>query len=382
MSVYISGFTYQQARMQEPNFVSKMSLRERQYDPETGLYNSQQGDSYTIERLMPVPYDLEVKLDIWTSNTEQKMQLIEQLAVLFNPSFEIQSTDNYIDWSSLSYVELTNVLWTSRTVPAGTEEPIDIATLTFNMPIWISAPAKVKRLGVIQKFIGSVYDETGAFSQDTILTNLATRRYVTPLDYGLFYSGNQLQLLKNSEVVDSNNNIIQVAPPITWKSVIEIYGTLVTGVTEIRLALPTDTELIGTIAYHPTDPYILLFEPIEDTYPSNTLLPINAIINPQNVKVDSNLLSPTTGTRYLLTGSVGSQNNINGSVVWGNLVANANDIIQYTGTVWQVVFDSENENSTEYITNTLTGTQYRWTGAEWVKSVEGVYRGGEWSLII
>ena len=342
MSAYISGFTYQQGRMQEPNFVSKMSIRERQYDPETGLYNSQQGDSYTIERLMPVPYDLEVKLDIWTSNTEQKMQLIEQLAVLFNPSFEIQSTDNYIDWSSLSYVELTNVLWTSRTVPAGTEEPIDIATLTFNMPIWISAPAKVKRLGVIQKFIGSVYDETGAFSQDTILTNLATRRYVTPLDYGLFYSGNQLQLLKNSEVVDSNNNIIQVAPPITWKSVIEIYGTLVTGVTEIRLALPTDTELIGTIAYHPTDSYILLFEPIEDTYPSNTLLPINAIINPQNVKVDSNLLSPTTGTRYLLTGSVGSQNNIDGGVVWGNLVANANDIIQYTGTVWQVVFDSEN----------------------------------------
>jgi hypothetical protein len=382
MSAYISGFTYQQDRMQEPSFVSKMSIRERAYDSETGLYSSQQGDSYTIERLMPVPYNLEVRLDIWTSNTEQKMQLIEQLSVLFNPSLEIQSTDNYIDWTSLSYVELTNVLWTSRTVPTGAEEPIDVATLTFMMPIWISSPAKVKRLGVIQKFVGSMYDETGAFSEDTILTNLATRRYVTPLNYGVLYTGNQLQLLKQQEIVDKDNNIIEVAPPVTWKSLIETYGTLITGSSEIRLSLPTDTELIGTIAYHPTDPYLLLFEIFEDTKPSNTLAAVDAIINPQNVKVDSNLLSPSTGTRYLLTDDIGDEANIQGSVVWDDLVANTNDIIQYTGTRWQVVFDSQNQSSTQYVINTLTGVQYRWSGTEWVKSVEGVYRGGEWSLII
>ena len=382
MSAYISGFTYDQTRVQEPTFVSKMQLRERQYDAETGLYTNQQGDSYTIERLMPVPYNLEVKLDIWTSNTEQKMQLIEQLAVLFNPSFEIQSTDNYIDWTSLSYVQLTNVLWTSRSVPAGTEEPIDVASLTFTMPIWISAPAKVKRLGVIQKFIGSIYDEQGAFNDNTILSNLVSRRYVTPLDYGIFYSGNQLQLLKPQELVDGNNAIIAVPPPATWKSVIEIYGTLITGTTEIRLALPAGTELIGTIAYHPTDPYILLFDPFEDTLPNNTLQPVDAIINPQRVKVDSNLLSPSNGTRYLLTDNVGAVGNTEGSVVWGDLVASSNDIIEYTGSQWQVVFASAQESNTEYVTNTLTGVQYRWTGQEWIKSVEGVYRGGEWSIII
>jgi hypothetical protein len=86
MAAYISGLTYEQSRMQEPNFVSKMNLRMREYDATTGLYSGNQGDSYTIERLMPVPYKLTMKLDIWTSNTEQKMQLIEQIAVLFNPS--------------------------------------------------------------------------------------------------------------------------------------------------------------------------------------------------------------------------------------------------------------------------------------------------------
>ena len=382
MSAYITGFTYAQDRMQEPTFVSKMSIRERNYDPETGLYGNQQGDSYTIERLMPVPYNLEVKLDIWTSNTEQKMQLIEQVAVLFNPSLEIQSTDNYIDWTSLSYVQLNNVVWTSRSVPTGSEEPIDVATLTFTMPIWISAPAKVKRLGVIQKFIGSIYDETGAFSEDTVLANLASRRYVTPLDFGVFYAGNQLKLLKPQELVDGNDNIIEVAPPVTWRALIEVYGTLVTGSSEIRLQLPTGSELIGTIAYHPTDPYILLFEVFEDTEPSNTLTAIDAVINPLNVKVDSNLLSPAANTRYLLTDSIGDPGNVEGSLVWGNLVANQNDIIQYSSGAWQVVFDSQNQSETEYVTNTLTGVQYRWTGEEWVKSVEGVYRGGEWSLII
>jgi hypothetical protein len=272
--------------------------------------------------------------------------------------------------------------WSSRTVPASTEEPIDIATLTFEMPIWISAPAKVKRLGVIQKFVGSLYDEQGAFSSDTLLVNLASRRYITPLDYGVFYSGNQLRLLKPQEIVGSNGNLVKVAPPETWQAVIEIYGTLVTGTTEIRMALPTGTELIGTIAYHPTDTSILLFEPIEDTMPSSTLTAVDAIINPVNVAVDSALLTPSSGARYLLTDDIGSDINITGSVVWGTVIARANDIIEYDGSEWRVVFDSANQPDTEYITNTNTGVQYRWTGEEWVKSVEGVYRGGEWSLII
>ena len=381
MSVYIDGLNYDQTRMQEPNFVSKMHLREREFDPDTGLYNANQGDSYTVERLMPVPYKLSVKLDIWTSNTEQKMQIIEQLAILFNPSLEIQSTDNYIDWASLTYVQLTEMMWSSRTVPTSTEEPIDVATLTFEMPIWISAPAKVKRVGVIQKFIANIYDEQGAFSEETVLTNLVSRVRITPMNYGIFYAGNQLRLLKPQEVVDSESTITKVDPPDTWRAFIDIYGTLVTGQSEIRIELPTGNELIGSITYHPSDPNILLFTAIEDTMPVNTLEAINAIINPLNVEVDSVLLTPTTGTRYLLTDNIGDDENQYYSA-WGTIVAQENDIIEYTGSNWIKVFDSANSNEIEYITNTNTNVQYRWTGTEWVKSVEGVYRGGEWSLII
>jgi hypothetical protein len=381
MSAYISGLQYDQSRSQEPNFVSKMHLRERKYDPVTGLYENTQGDAYTIERLMPVPYKLTVKLDIWTSNTEQKMQIIEQLAVLFNPSLEIQSTDNYIDWTSLTFVQLTDMQWTSRTVPAGTDEPIDVASLTFEMPIWISAPAKVKKLGVIHKIIASVYDEQGMFTEDTVMSNLATRIKYTPLDYGIYYSSNQLRLVKPQEF-EQDGTITKISPQDNWRSFIEIYGTLVTGQSQIRLELATGTELIGLINYHPLDTTILLFEVIEDTMPSNTLTPVSAIVNPLNVTVDSNLLNPTTGTRYLITEDIGSEINQSGSTVWGTVVAHANDIIEYNGTNWIKVFDSTINTDTEYIVNLNTNIQYRWTGDEWIKSVEGLYRGGDWSIII
>ena len=117
MAVYISGLDYDRTRVQNPTYVDKLNLRERYYDTATGEYATVQGDTYTVERLMPVPYKLTLKVEIWTSNTEQKLQILEQLCTLFNPALEIQSTDNYVDWTSITYVLLTGVNWSSKTIP-------------------------------------------------------------------------------------------------------------------------------------------------------------------------------------------------------------------------------------------------------------------------
>ena len=104
MTFYITALDYDRPRIQEPYHVSKVSVRQRTYDTSTETYETTQGNAFTIERLMPVPYKLTLNLDLWTSNTNQKLQLLEQILTLFNPSLEIQSTDNYIDWTSLSVV--------------------------------------------------------------------------------------------------------------------------------------------------------------------------------------------------------------------------------------------------------------------------------------
>ena len=135
MAVYITDLAYDRERVQNPTYVGKLNVRERYYNPATGNYSTTQGDVLTVERLMPVPYKLTLKLDIWTSNTEQKLQIIEQISTLFNPALEIQSTDNYIDWSSLSTATMTNLNYISRTIPAGAEDVIDITTMVFELPI-------------------------------------------------------------------------------------------------------------------------------------------------------------------------------------------------------------------------------------------------------
>jgi hypothetical protein len=110
ISCYVTGLEYNAERRQDPTFIDKKHIRMRKFDPNTNEYTTQQGNAFTVERVMPVPYTLQLNVDVWTSNTNQKLQLLEQLLVLFNPALEIQSTDNYLDWTSLSYMLLVSMM--------------------------------------------------------------------------------------------------------------------------------------------------------------------------------------------------------------------------------------------------------------------------------
>ena len=126
IAVYISGLAMDTTRLSDSTYVGKVHVRER--DINGDVYTAGQGKNYTVERMMPTPFKLTIKVDIWTANTDQKLQLLEQILVLFNPSLELQTTDNYIDWTSLSVLNLTGVSWSSRQVPVGTTDAIDIAS--------------------------------------------------------------------------------------------------------------------------------------------------------------------------------------------------------------------------------------------------------------
>jgi len=393
MAVHINALTYDRDRVQEPNFVSKMNIRTRYFDESTGQYTNQQGGTYTVERLMPVPYRLTLKVDVWTSNTEQKLMLLEQIMIMFNPAMEIQSTDNYIDWTSLSYVLLTDIGWSNRSVPMGTEESIDIATLTFELPIWISAPAKVKQLGVIKKIINSIYDANGnlidiAGDGDVAGYSKMSDQSLTFDNFTVVYQGNTLKLLKRNDIVATETKITQeleIRMRHSWQALLSVYGTLQNGLSQIRLLQSNGSELVGTVAFHPTDDTLLLYTPDVDTMPGNTIGAINAIINPQNIDVDVYLTNPTTGTRYLLLHGVGHDGDTELAPAWNPegqrpLVANANDIVEYNGIHWTVAFDSQTEQDVAYVTNMTTGIQYKWQNGNWSKSVEGRYDGANWSL--
>jgi len=386
IAVYISGLTYDRERVQDPYHVSKIHVRKRGYDEELCIPTQRQEDSMTIERLMPVPFNLQLKCDIWTSNTQQKLQLIEQICCLFNPSIEIQNTDNYVDWTSLSAVTLTDVNWSSRSVPVGTDDSIDIFTLTFELPIWLSAPAKVKKLGVIQKIIASIYDPKGELDEDSILeSNLVSRQYITPLNYGIVYIGDEMILVKENEIATDTGKI---GERDSWPALIDLYGKLKDGSSQIRLQIDEEgNEIVGTIRFVPEDKSILIFEPFEDTLPRNTIQPVDAIIDPISSSMNISFTLPETGTRYLLVNSVGYAENQQGAILWKgsggeDLIANANDIIEFNGQFWETKFDSNAVTNVEYVSNLNTSIQYKWSGKEWVKSYHGHYRAGKWSLVL
>ena len=395
IACYVRELNYDRERMQNPYHIEKQHLRERDVDSD-GNYTNQLGAGYTVEKVMPSPFRLEVTADIFSSNTDQKLQILEQILYLFNPDFEIQKSDNYIDWTSLSYVELTGITFSSRTIPVGAESEIDVATMQFSMPIWLSPPVKVKKLGVVQKIIMSIYDDDGGITKGLIDGELTSRSYITPNNFGLLVTGNQLRLLGTTGVnVKSGGDgfytgakepsnfdpFDSFGPAVNWKVLLDQYGKVTNGTSQIRLTQPNGNEVVGTIATTSLDDTILLYTIDSDTIPSNTLTAVKKIINPATFDPGT----PANGDRYLVINDVGDSTASFQSSTWGALVAGVGDIIEYNSTTskWNVAFDASNPDSTQhYVTNLNTGIQYRFNGTEWVKSYEGVYTQGNWTIVL
>jgi len=255
------------------------------------------------------------------------------------------------------------------------------------LPIWLSSPAKVKRLGVVTKVIANMYDANGNLTEDIFTdADLLARRATTFRDYSLVYIGNQLKLIKGTETLGANTGIGNTD---SWTQLMAEYGKIRNGISQVRLRHPDGiSEVVGTVALHPADESILLYDPNIDTLPVNTVSAITAIIDPYAVSVDSlHLLTPNLGTRYLLTNPIGSYNNSEGAVAWGAspwFVADANDIIEYTSSGWTVSFHSQRADNYAFATNLTTGIQYKfdYENNEWVKSVEGFYLADNWSIVI
>jgi len=338
---------------------------------------------------MPVPYTLRIQVDFWTTNYNQKLQLIEQLGTLFNPALEIQSTDNFVDWTSLSTVFQDGLTFSSRSIPQGTANPIDVMSWKFYMPIWLSTSTKLKKMGVINKIIASIFKGKALQDiQDEDLL-LGTRQKITPYGYKLLLIGNTLQLLPANEAFyPPNTDLDNPAPPNTnlyWSSLLNVYGKFKPGISQIWLQNPyMEDDIVGTIVPDPVDDRLLIYNIDPDTLPQNTLAPVDAVINPQLSGPNAGLPGPVNGRRYLIVEDIGSEGY--STTAWGDLVASANDIVQFNSTTmsWSVSFDASECTTVEYVTNLTTNIQYRYVDQEgqWMKSYEGWYDQGDYSIVI
>ena len=402
ISVYLTGLELDRDRLTDATYTRSVNIRERAYDSTNEEYLNYQGKNYTVERLIPTPYMMRVNADIWATNTDQKLQLLEQILVLFNPSLEMQTTDNFIDWTSITVVNLENVQWSNRSIPIGVDSEIDIATLTFSIPIYISPPTKVKRMGVITNIITSMFDETRGTIEDGVsgpVTNAGTdflsgltgnnenRKAETAVakelanvnykQYGLYLEASTAQLINNGLVGQKSWNEIFEALP----------GTYAADVSRIYVNNNENNNTItGTFVHNPFDEGKLEINWDMDSFPSDTIIEgrttIDYIIDPTNFNPAD---IKTTGLRILLLEGIGDQSTGAGASAWKNadntnLVASANDIIEWDGSKWNIVFDASTITTTTYTTNLNTSVQYRFRDDEWLLSIDGEYPIGTWRI--
>jgi hypothetical protein len=403
IACYIKGLEYDQTRLQDPTFVSKVQVRERAFDDTTQEYLNTQGLGYTVERIMPSPYKLTLVADIWTTNTDQKLQIFEQLAYLFNPSLELQTTDNYIDWTSLTVLQLESTNWTSRQIPQGVEQNIDIMSMTFTTPIWITPPAKVMRMGIITKIIANVFsNEKGTIiteydDPNAVYTGLGDpvfKTVVTPGNFELMVLDGVAGLLTN-EIDTAAGDVTMPGNTVSWLRLLDLYpGQFRAGLSTLRLIKPDGNEIVAYISLDALDERRMLLNFDTDTIPANTILTssvdirgtVDAIINPETFSPGV----PVTGVRYLILENINADAGApgySGPSAWKNtdlsdFHAMANDIIQWNGSKWIVIFTSATTTAVTYITNSYTGIQYKWDGHQWSKSFEGIYDNLTWRLVL
>jgi hypothetical protein len=399
IACYITGLEMDTNRLSDPTFISKIHIRERRFTDASGTreYTGAQGGSYTVERLMPTPFKLTMKADLWTSNTDQKLQLLEQILVLFNPSLELQTTDNYIDWTSLSAMYLTSTNFSSRSIPQGAESDIDICSLEFEMPVYISPPAKVKKLGIVQSIIANVFTEEGDIVD---LENLIYDGAIDiKLDVGPFGrygvllfksntgdpSDNQydLTLVKPIEAVNSlglGEKEFKNGEPIDWNIILNTQGGYVPG-SEVSFKKANGYPIVGTFVINPMDPSILVVSLDSDTYPASddiaSTIPgvaargtIDAIIDPYKynpLEVYGSHAQIPLGLRFLMLDDVNNSENRGGYI---NLPSNPADStsVPYRGPqAWREPSNNdsswENQDGTDPIIK--ANSIVEWTGRTW-----------------
>ena len=385
-SAWIANLELTPERRYSPTHESTVTAAERNWDKDTNTYGSKIGTRYTIDRYMPVPYKLTCQLDCWTTTTTTKLQILEQILTIFNPSLQLQVTSNALDWTNTFEVELENIQWTNRSVPAGSEMDRDVFSLTFGINIWISPPAKVKQYRIIEEIVTNIKNLNDV---DEVILNKniedplgsisnISRVIVTPGDFklGVEIKGagqGQAILLNKYGVAD---------PTLSWRDLFLVYGDIEEYETAIRLKTTDDLDDLSTdiIVYFTIDqnkPNIINVTIDEETLPSTTMEPVLSIVDGITTWPGNNLPAATIGQRYLLNNK--DNERLSDSNQWG-IIANDGDIIEFDGTEWFVDFEnSPDQEFIHYIVNLDTLEHLKWDNY-WQYTYQGEYAPGLWRL--
>lgn len=96
-----------------------------------------------VKRRTPMPYRLAFELNIFTSNDLQKFQIMEQILSIFDPSIQLQTSDDPFDGGKITILELSNIGF-EENYPSGADRKINVTSIIFTTIGWLQVPIDFK----------------------------------------------------------------------------------------------------------------------------------------------------------------------------------------------------------------------------------------------
>lgn len=386
ISCWIENISVNRSRTVNPTHVDQLIINEQNFDYSRNAYDGTQSksDKYIVERLAPVPYDITMSVDIWTTNEDMKLQILEQILVLFNPAIDFQTNENGLDWTSLKSVELTDISYSSRSVPVGDDNAMEVTSLKFQVQhFFLNAPAKVKKQGLINSIVQNVgFDKN---TPDGIVTWESGDFFptvVTVDNLSIEVTGSEIRLYKVGKPEDNG---------VPWPELFTKMGMqFQPGVYSLRLQSDLDVRystadiIISLDSISTVRPEIATGTLNVNSLPDTSLNAVKNVINPWIYYPDNPRpeyeIDNEIGSRFIITKNITS-----GTEAWGALEARSGSIIQTDdGVNWYVDHDSNAEDFEEGSIVYVTETEdylYQANRDNWIDVYQGNYKPGWWRLV-
>lgn len=372
-SVYFRDLQMDPESRQTPNFERYKHVTERQIDTSDDSYTGNAGNRYTVQSFMPVPYRMIVTVYLWTTNLNQKCQIMEQLLTVFNPSISLQSNTNPLDWTALTYMEMTSLQWTNNSYPLANAAGIELSSIDFTIPVWINPPSKIKKQTLINKIISNIG------KPDDLITDTVGNLWSTQDDlYAtvcVTYDNYKVQILDGNKAVlksGDNGKYNSDGTLPSWKDLVGRNGTYDENKSKIILTysyLNTDVEVICSFTFT-DEPNVIDYTITNYPIPVYT---IDGIINPSNTNPENQLKNVPENSSYLILQDINSDYGFYG------LTAKTNDIIYFDGDNWLVKY-SPSDNVV--IFNSRSNKYFIWDNHNWDDIFSGVKDNISWRLSI
>lgn len=128
--------------------------RRTQHHREERVVTKPDGSVGVLERLTGPSFIMNMELSVYASSTTELFDIIEQIVLVFNPRVAIQTSSDLYDADYITEISLSGIQ-PEMMYPMGTEKPVVMMTLQFEMPIRFKYP---KGFGskIIEQIIANV----------------------------------------------------------------------------------------------------------------------------------------------------------------------------------------------------------------------------------